>query len=139
MTPVKPARPWENAPTDYAESVIKHAYRKQRAVRPAPKRPIAQPIKARKMWAPGFGKNGGMVLPEASLHPDNRRDPVFVIPATKEAYEQLVETMAWGIAADDLHRPPGEKPWTDCYGSNESYYDAARAALSSIGITEPKT
>lgn len=79
----------------------------------------AKTIKARVMYQ---DKNGFLW--------DNRNPghtPAFVLPATREAYEGMVEQGAEKIAKDGMHE------WGMDY-----YRSQARSVLASINIKEPK-
>lgn len=95
-----------------------HVILTRKAKRPT-KRPIAQPIKARKM--PDWQDAKGNTCPQ------------WRIPASKEAYDQMVEQMAH--ATTHVWRQAGAGSVCDEVRVGEA---RARAALSSIGIEVPK-
>ncbi len=105
-------RDWQavqNAPTDYAESVLSRAYHERWSARPAVKA-SAKPVKARKVWAAFC--------------------PSYVLPADAAAYDQLVNQITIVIP----HRT-----WMDCAENDHSAPDrkTAYAILAAIGITRP--
>lgn len=88
-----------------------------------------KPIKARKMWV-GTPTGFGLLLTDKRIVTD--RPPVFVFPATREAYDQMVNQIAAVL-------PQGERDFTGHGGSIEWYADVelARKTLASIGVKRP--
>lgn len=66
----------------------------------------------------------------------NRPQPIYVIPATPEAYEAQVEAMARGMF--EVFHGQKKPVWEDEeHKYRERWRDFAKAALTSLGIRRP--
>lgn len=68
-----------------------------------------------------------------SLFSDKPGTPAYILPATADAYEQMVEQVATTL----IHVKPETRPAIHAE-IQEQYRVGARAALRAIGITPPK-
>ena len=94
-------------------------------------------IRARTMFAaPEHGNSHQMWFTLSSKRDDkifcDFTRPVYVLPATAEAYEQMVEQMAKALRKADLLYEEWDAP-TSLY-----YKSLSHAALHAIGIKPPK-
>lgn len=109
-------------------------------IKVAPQPKSRRPVKARKVWQ----CIGGITIEPyiATREEGDRAKPIYTLPRTKEAYDQLVEQMAracfdrwaeeqWGTHLLDALKA-AHWEWSRSYHESN-----ARAALSSIGINQP--
>ncbi len=130
-------RDWQevqNAPTDYAESVLSHAYHKRWSARPAVKA-SAKPVKARRVWFPDHTPARRGYISVSYHKPPAYQEPqkMVCLPVDAAAYDQMVEQQAAAIyEAHDM------RPWAEVSDiRGDRFCLIARAALAAIGIIRP--
>lgn len=91
----------------------------------------AKKIKARVMYE---WPSGGRISEERD-YDGGSETPVFILPATREAYEQMVEQISKAMCGEVNH---GQFSWTMKHMRPEVVRGFAVAALKALNLKEPK-